>query len=300
MAGMKVVVIECDESGNVSVADIKAKVDEHRSNLAALMITYPSTHGVFESAVSDICALIHDAGGQVYVDGANLNALVGVAQPGKFGADVSHLNLHKTFAIPHGGGGPGVGPGWHIECSAIALHYLKPNASDEFAIDIQGGGSDLIFPHHDMSAAQGFVATRQKFAQFFVHAGMIGLDGTKMSKSLGNLIFVSKLINEGVEPMAIRLALMGHHYRSDHMWKPSEIPAASVFLERIRLNLARVEVAPTDGLISDLVSALANDLDTVRVLELIEEWCASTESGATGGSAGQLSRTLDDLLGLAI
>jgi len=119
MAGMKVVVIECDENGNVSVADIKAKIDEHRANLAALMITYPSTHGVFESAVSDICALIHEAGGQVYVDGANLNALVGVAQPGKFGADVSHLNLHKTFAIPHGGGGPGVGP-------VIARAHLAP------------------------------------------------------------------------------------------------------------------------------------------------------------------------------
>ena len=119
MAGMKVVVIECDESGNVSVADIKAKIEEHSSNLAALMITYPSTHGVFESAVSDICALIHDAGGQVYVDGANLNALVGVAQPGKFGADVSHLNLHKTFAIPHGGGGPGIGP-------VIARAHLAP------------------------------------------------------------------------------------------------------------------------------------------------------------------------------
>ncbi|CAB4580960.1 unannotated protein [freshwater metagenome] len=119
MAGMKVVVIECDESGNVSVSDIKAKIEEHSSNLAALMITYPSTHGVFESAVSDICALIHDAGGQVYVDGANLNALVGVAQPGKFGADVSHLNLHKTFAIPHGGGGPGVGP-------VIARAHLAP------------------------------------------------------------------------------------------------------------------------------------------------------------------------------
>jgi len=119
MAGMKVVVIECDESGNVSVADIKAKIAEHHDNLAALMITYPSTHGVFESAVSDICALIHDAGGQVYVDGANLNALVGVAQPGKFGADVSHLNLHKTFAIPHGGGGPGVGP-------VIARAHLAP------------------------------------------------------------------------------------------------------------------------------------------------------------------------------
>ena len=110
MAGMKVVVIDCDEKGNVSVADIQRKIVEHGASLAVLMITYPSTHGVFESAVSEICALIHEAGGQVYVDGANLNALVGVAQPGKFGADVSHLNLHKTFAIPHGGGGPGVGP----------------------------------------------------------------------------------------------------------------------------------------------------------------------------------------------
>jgi glycine dehydrogenase len=110
MAGMQVVVIDCDENGNVSVADIKQKIADHGSALAALMITYPSTHGVFETAVSEICALIHDAGGQVYVDGANLNALVGVSQPGKFGADVSHLNLHKTFAIPHGGGGPGVGP----------------------------------------------------------------------------------------------------------------------------------------------------------------------------------------------
>jgi glycine dehydrogenase len=119
MAGMKVVVIDCDESGNVSVADIKAKISEHKDVLAALMITYPSTHGVFETAVSEICELIHEAGGQVYVDGANLNALVGVSQPGKFGADVSHLNLHKTFAIPHGGGGPGVGP-------VIARAHLAP------------------------------------------------------------------------------------------------------------------------------------------------------------------------------
>jgi glycine dehydrogenase len=119
MAGMKVVVIDCDESGNVSVADIKAKIAEHGDALAALMITYPSTHGVFETSVSEICELIHEAGGQVYVDGANLNALVGVSQPGKFGADVSHLNLHKTFAIPHGGGGPGVGP-------VIARAHLAP------------------------------------------------------------------------------------------------------------------------------------------------------------------------------
>jgi glycine dehydrogenase len=119
MAGMRVVVISCDEAGNVSLDDLKAKIAEYGERLAALMVTYPSTHGVFESEISQICALIHDAGGQVYVDGANLNALVGLAQPGKFGADVSHLNLHKTFCIPHGGGGPGVGP-------VIAKKHLGP------------------------------------------------------------------------------------------------------------------------------------------------------------------------------
>jgi len=110
MAGMRVVVVSCDALGNVDIGDLKDKLAIHEGEIAALMITYPSTHGVFETAVADICELVHEAGGQVYVDGANLNALVGVAKPGKFGADVSHLNLHKTFCIPHGGGGPGVGP----------------------------------------------------------------------------------------------------------------------------------------------------------------------------------------------
>ena len=119
MAGMKVVVVACDEAGNVSVSDLKNKIAEYKSSLAALMVTYPSTHGVFEEAITQICSLIHEAGGQVYVDGANLNALVGLAKPGKFGADVSHLNLHKTFCIPHGGGGPGVGP-------VIAKSHLAP------------------------------------------------------------------------------------------------------------------------------------------------------------------------------
>ena len=119
MAGMKVIVIACDEDGNVSIEDLKSKINQYEGQLAALMVTYPSTHGVFESAISEICELVHKAGGQVYVDGANLNALVGVAKPGKFGADVSHLNLHKTFCIPHGGGGPGVGP-------VIARSHLAP------------------------------------------------------------------------------------------------------------------------------------------------------------------------------
>jgi glycine dehydrogenase len=110
MAGLDVVVVACDEGGNVDLGDVRAKIDEYGDRIGALMITYPSTHGVFEAEVTDICAAVHDAGGQVYVDGANLNALVGLARPGRFGADVSHLNLHKTFCIPHGGGGPGVGP----------------------------------------------------------------------------------------------------------------------------------------------------------------------------------------------
>lgn len=119
MAGMQVVVIACDEEGNVSVDDLKSKIAQYHQTLAALMVTYPSTHGVFEEAISEICLLIHSAGGQVYLDGANLNALVGLAKPGEFGADVSHLNLHKTFCIPHGGGGPGVGP-------VIAKAHLAP------------------------------------------------------------------------------------------------------------------------------------------------------------------------------
>ncbi|MBD0322596.1 MAG: aminomethyl-transferring glycine dehydrogenase, partial [Aldersonia sp.] len=110
MAGMKVEVVECRANGDVDLEDLRAKIADHAERLAAIMITYPSTHGVYEHEIAELCALVHDAGGQVYVDGANLNALVGLARPGRFGGDVSHLNLHKTFCIPHGGGGPGVGP----------------------------------------------------------------------------------------------------------------------------------------------------------------------------------------------
>ncbi|MDB4322313.1 aminomethyl-transferring glycine dehydrogenase [bacterium] len=118
MCGMQVVVTKCDDQGNVDIEDLKEKAATHSENLAAIMVTYPSTHGVFEEGIKEICQIVHDHGGQVYIDGANLNAMVGVCQPGKFGGDVSHLNLHKTFCIPHGGGGPGVGPigvGKHLE-----------------------------------------------------------------------------------------------------------------------------------------------------------------------------------------
>jgi glycine dehydrogenase len=148
MAGMKVVVIACDDHGNVSVEDIKEKITEHGSNLAALMVTYPSTHGVFEVAISEICELIHAAGGQVYVDGANLNALVGLAQPGKFGADVSHLNLHKTFCIPHGGGGPGVGP---VIARAHLAPFLPNHPMDQLAGPATGPGPVSSAPYGSAS-----------------------------------------------------------------------------------------------------------------------------------------------------
>ncbi|MDX1711813.1 MAG: aminomethyl-transferring glycine dehydrogenase, partial [Rhodovibrionaceae bacterium] len=123
MAGMKVVVVDCDDHGNVDVDDLKAKAEEHSERLGALMVTYPSTHGVFEEAIRDICETVHQHGGQVYMDGANLNALLGLSKPAEFGADVMHMNLHKTFCIPHGGGGPGVGP---IGCRAH-LSPFRPN-----------------------------------------------------------------------------------------------------------------------------------------------------------------------------
>src|SRR5690606_38804997 len=107
---MKVVVVACDDEGNGDIDDLRAKAEQYRDTLAALMITYPSTHGVFEEGVKEICQIVHDCGGQVYLDGANLNAQVGLTRPGDIGADVSHVNLHKTFCIPHGGGGPGMGP----------------------------------------------------------------------------------------------------------------------------------------------------------------------------------------------
>jgi glycine dehydrogenase len=127
---MKVVVVSCDDKGNVDIGDLRAKAAEQADLLAAVMLTYPSTHGVFEETIGAICEIVHDHGGQVYIDGANLNALVGVAQPGRFGADVSHLNLHKTFCIPHGGGGPGIGPvavRSHL-APFLPTHPLRPEA----------------------------------------------------------------------------------------------------------------------------------------------------------------------------
>jgi glycine dehydrogenase len=151
LAGMRVVVVACDENGNIDVDDLKAKAEEHSANLAALMVTYPSTHGVFEAAIRDICQVVHSHGGQVYLDGANMNALVGVAKPGEFGADVCHLNLHKTFCIPHGGGGPGMGPICVAEHLAPFLpgHVVVPDVGGQQAsgaVSAAPWGSPSILP----------------------------------------------------------------------------------------------------------------------------------------------------------
>ncbi len=150
MAGMKVVVIKCDKHGNIDEKDFRNKVDEHKNSLAAFMATYPSTHGVFEHTIKDLCKYVHDFGGQVYLDGANLNALVGISKPGDFGADVMHINLHKTFCIPHGGGGPGMGP---IVCKKHLAEFLpghislKNNDSNSIsAVSAAPFGSSSILP----------------------------------------------------------------------------------------------------------------------------------------------------------
>ena len=196
-------------------------------------------------------------------------------------------------------------PGWHIECCVISLRYLLgPNylnfVDGGFLIDIQGGGSDLIFPHHFMSGAQAKAMTGRDFASAYIHTGMVGLDGEKMSKSKGNLVFVSKLIASGFDPSAIRIALMQENYRSDRMWVAEKIDAAQRFLDHLRLLLSRPEVAPTDSVIVEIVQAISANLDTPAALSALEKWCVETEDNATGGNPGELSRAIDALLGIAL
>jgi L-cysteine:1D-myo-inositol 2-amino-2-deoxy-alpha-D-glucopyranoside ligase len=209
---------------------------------------------------------------------------------------LSHREGEPSWPSPFGAGRPG----WHIECSAIALHYLHPDPDDQYSIDIQGGGSDLIFPHHEMSAAQSRAISGQRFARSYVHTGMIGLDGEKMSKSLGNLVFVSKLIQSGVNPASIRWSLMGHSYATDLMWKEEMLSSAERDISRLQLNLAKMEVAPTESVINAIIAALSQNLDTPSVLTHIRSWMSATESGETGGEAGELARALDTLLGLTL
>jgi L-cysteine:1D-myo-inositol 2-amino-2-deoxy-alpha-D-glucopyranoside ligase len=195
----------------------------------------------------------------------------------------------------------GVGrPGWHIECTAIALKYLAPIDSDPTCIDIQGGGSDLIFPHHEMCASQAQVLTGKDLASTYVHAAMIGLDGEKMSKSKGNLVFVSTLINSGTDPMVIRFALMSQHYRLDRMWTDELLASSTMQVANIRAALALTSVAPVEPLVEEIISCLSDDLDTPKALAALAKWATDTHKGISGGNAKELTTVLDALLGLAL
>ena len=185
MAGMRVVVVRCDEDGNIDLGHLKSTVDDHRADLAAIMITYPSTHGVYEDTVGEVCALVHDAGGQVYVDGANLTALIGVAQYGRFGADVSHLNLHKTFCIPHGGGGPGVGP---IGVRAHLAPYLPNHPLQPAAGPATGVGP--------ISAAPWGSASILPISWAYIR--MMGADGLRRATlvAVANANYIARRLSE--------------------------------------------------------------------------------------------------------
>ena len=188
----------------------------------------------------------------------------------------------------------GVGrPGWHVECSAISIEYLG------MGFDVEGGGSDLAFPHHEMSAAHAQVATGERpHAKAYVHAGMVGLDGEKMSKSRGNLVFVSGLRREGADPMAIRLALLGHHYRSDWEWTPADLDTATARLERWRAAVARPAGPAAAPLAAEVRRALAGDLDAPAALAAVDRWAAG--DGADTDAPGQVRALVDALLGVAL
>lgn len=197
-------------------------------------------------------------------------------------------------------------PGWHIECSVIALEnllgkdYLKEDFEFRKTIALQGGGSDLIFPHHFMSSALAKALTQSDFADAYLHAAMVGLDGEKMSKSKGNLVFVSKLLSEGVDPMVLRHALLSEKYDEDRMWKSQTLESSELRVSKVRAALSRIECAPTDEVIRSISQSVANDLDTPTALKLLDDWALASFNGEIGGSVGELSRFIDAALGLAL
>ncbi len=208
----------------------------------------------------------------------------------------AHREGEPSWDSPFGAGRPG----WHIECTAIALEYLGSS------ITIQGGGSDLIFPHHEMCAAQGEVMNNATFAQYFMHTGMIGYQGEKMSKSKGNLVFVSKLREAGIDAMAIRLALLANHYRSDREWDDALLQDATDRLDKWRKGFAKPEGPEIEATISDVVDALNNDLDTTKALAHIDSWVekaiadSNSEKNSKLSNTGTLARFVDAVLGIAI
>ncbi|CAB4583521.1 unannotated protein [freshwater metagenome] len=190
-------------------------------------------------------------------------------------------------------------PGWHVECTAIAVHYLD-NVNSDPIIQIQGGGSDLIFPHHYMSEQIVRAACGRGFANNYVHSAMIHLDGEKMSKSKGNLVFVSKLLSQGIDPMVIRWALLSGHYQQDRSWSDELLQKSTSEVSLLRSALAQSEVAETKQLIQSIITDLANNLDTPAALTRLIAWAKSSQSSPKVNESGLVSRGIDSLLGLAL
>jgi len=308
----------------------QSQIELFRSDMSALHILPPSHYvGVVEAMplVVDAISKLHEAGATYLVD---QDMYFRVKADPDYGtrSHLTDIDARKIFA--ERGGDPdragkedpfdalvwltskpdqptwqspfGFGrPGWHIECSAIALHYLDTSQdASEFSIQLQGGGSDLIFPHHFMSAQIVKAALGRDFAESYVHAGMIGLDGEKMSKSKGNLIFVSKLIQEGVDPMVIRWALLSGHYQHDREWSTQLLEKAKDEVVLVRSALSRSDTADASSLVNNLIKDLSENLNTPKALSKIVDWSLESNKIATSNHSGLVSRTIDYLLGLAL
>ncbi|MFV2195373.1 cysteine--1-D-myo-inosityl 2-amino-2-deoxy-alpha-D-glucopyranoside ligase [Nocardiopsis sp. LOL_012] len=301
------------------------EIDVFRDDMAALRVIPPASYvGVVESVdlISALAERIRATGAAYDLDG---DLYFSAAEAPKFG-EVGGLDREEMLALfGERGGDPdragkrdpldwllwraerpgepawdsplGRGrPGWHIECSAIALDRLGPG------FDLNGGGSDLVFPHHEMGAAEIRCVTGGPGAHHYVHVGMVGLDGEKMSKSRGNLVFVSKLREEGVEPAVIRTAMLAHHYRTPWEWTGAELPAARARVERWRTATALGSAPDAVPLMSAVRAALAEDLDSPAALAAIDAWAeaALTEGGTDTGAPALARAVLDTLLGVEL
>jgi len=289
-----------------------------REDMAALRVLAPTEYiGAVEAIpdIVDIVRRLRERGAAYDLDG---DVYFSVAAAPEFGA-VGHYSTEQMlrFAAERGGDperpgkkdpldcllwqaakpgepfwdsplGPGR-PGWHVECAAIALRHLGDQ------IDVNGGGTDLVFPHHELSAAEAEVATgATTFARAYVHQAMVGYDGEKMSKSRGNLVFVSRLRTAGVDPMALRLALLAHHHTVDWEWHDAELDAATARLARWRDALARPSGPPAP--IAELRQAIGAGIDTPNALDVVDAWCA--ETGDDPAAPGQTAAAIDALLGI--
>lgn len=301
-----------------------SQIDLFRSDMELLRVLPPSHYEGAVDAIPDVVEAIKVLNDRGAVYGLDSDKYFEVHKDQNFGSEshMSEAQMLEIFAerggdpkragkkdpldallwLAHREGEPawpsiyGDGrPGWHIECAAIALKFA--DHSGEFIIDVQGGGKDLIFPHHEMSASQVKLLTGKSFARAFVHAALIGLDGEKMSKSRGNLVFVSKLIAEGVNPMAIRWALLKRPYCQEYMWLRTETAEAQNEIDALVAKLNSGAIPATATLITDIYNFIADDLKSAEAIAAINAWVASD---GTDGDANALRSVIDGLLGIAL